>query len=748
VTLLLPIHKPLSILLVVLSGALLGAAAQAQPAAVPTTMPTIDGIRLGWDGVYKLGCWTPLEVEISGGSEPIVGQVEVTVPDSDGVPTTVSTLDHRPVGVDPGYTSVARLFVRIGQSKSSIRVRFVSEGQVLCERTFRSGLEEASGVVRGGIAATGQVWLLYGPQLGLGEIAQAASTGGALTATRVARSERAADLPTRWFGYEGVETVLLTTSNPALYRPLTQNSEPIKALLRWVELGGRLVVFCGSEAPELLTSEGPLAPLVPGHFDGEMLPLRKSLPLETYSGAEQSIRGRLNVRVPRLIDVQGEVLAKAGSENAELPLVVRAPRGLGELIFVGLDFDRPPWNSWPGRTSFFRKLLDLPVGDAVDDQQSSSGMLAAQNEDLSSHLRSALDERFSGVQPISFALVALLVVAYIGLIGPGDFFFVKRVLKRMELTWVTFPLIVAAVAGGAYAYAQSKKGDQLRVNQVEIVDVDTQGGLVRGTVWTHFFTPRVEQMNLTLAPQFPGQQLVEDSRCLTSWLGLPGFALGGMQTFATEATDWETGYRFGKSLDAILQLPVQVWSTKTITARWTADLDNLPLEADLQRTSNGLLAGEIRADLGIGLEDCILLYGRWAYGLGDVADQQALTINDTLQPRIIKTLLTSPTAGDETPKRVADDGTVPFDADSFDVARIVKVMMFYEAVHGYRYTNMLNRYQQHTDLSQTLKNGRAVLLARVPADGSQWLQGERPLGGDGDRHWLYYRFVIPVKQGE
>ena len=113
-------------------------------------------------------------------------------------------------------------------------------------------------------------------------------------------------------GYEGIETVLLNTQWE-LFRPLQSSSERIQALERWVELGGKLVVFCGAEAEELLAVDGPLAKLVPGKFV-EMLPLRQWQPLETYSGAAKpkTQQHRLDLRVPRLTDVRGQILAHAG----------------------------------------------------------------------------------------------------------------------------------------------------------------------------------------------------------------------------------------------------------------------------------------------------------------------------------------------------------------------------------------------------------------------------------------------------
>ena len=46
---------------------------------------------------------------------------------------------------------------------------------------------------------------------------------------------------------------------------------------------------------------------------------------------------------------------------------------------------------------------------------------------------------------VPFWLVAGLIVVYILLIGPGDYFFLRKLVGRMEWTWLTFPLVVLLV---------------------------------------------------------------------------------------------------------------------------------------------------------------------------------------------------------------------------------------------------------------------------------------------------------------
>ena len=119
--------------------------------------------------------------------------------------------------------------------------------------------------------------------------------------------------------------------------------------------------------------------------------------------------------------------------------------------------------------------------------------------DLSTQLRRAL-EQFRGVTLIPFGWVAFFIFLYILLIGPGDYLLLKKVLKRMELTWITFPTIVVTVSVLAYYAAYAVKGNELRVNQVEIVDVDQPAGLVRGNTFLTLFSPQNRDYDISVVP--------------------------------------------------------------------------------------------------------------------------------------------------------------------------------------------------------------------------------------------------------
>ena len=357
--------------------------------------------------------------------------------------------------------------------------------------------------------------------------------------------------------------------------------------------------------------------------------MRSTLALERFSESSKPIRpdSELRMSAPRLDNLRGKILESEGS----LPLIVRTPHGLGEIMFIAADLDRAPLVDWSGRKQFVQKLL---TGKALSPEPKTDGQTGNPLgiSDLTGQLRNALDQ-FEGVRLVPFSVVAGLVFLYILLIGPGDFFLVKRVLRRMELTWITFPVMVLAVSLGAYLLAYYLKGDQLRINQVNLVDVDVEDGLVRGTTWLNVFSPphcrlqphTASPDRLRTPREAAHRRGVLSAKCSVkvgcrasstsclhmTWLipqcrlqphtaspiplrtprgvtgaagdptmgadrrsplvlapGMPGSVYGGLNRNNAAPQLFSGSYDYSPKLDALEGVPIQVWSTKSFSGRW------------------------------------------------------------------------------------------------------------------------------------------------------------------------------------
>ena len=712
----------------------------------------ISSLKLGFNGAYKLGCWTPAEVTLQGGEENFTGAIQIITPDPEGVPTSVFTPPDRPVGIFAGKPSSTRLYVRPGQDGGGYEVRVLDEnGKMRAKQQFFPGPEPGGEFVSYGSPATNRFVATFAMPRGVAELARSEGNQDSPLATRVVEFTSVADWPTEWFGYEAIDVLCLGSTDAGAYRPLTANPQRIEALRKWIDLGGRLVIFCGANAPELIGPDGPLASFVPGTYD-TMTTLRESQPIEGFAVATEPVPGYANLRlqVPMLSNVTGRILAFSGSSSTDLPLVVRARQGLGEVTFVAFDSDASPIADWAGRPNLLRQALQWPQTAGND------GNNYGYQDDLIDRLRRSLDVAFLGITPAPFGLVALLVIGYILLIGPGDYFLVKGFLKRMELTWITFPLMVVGVSAAAYWAAHWMKGDSLRVNQVEFVDVDLTTGAARGTVYTHFFSPRVERYDLVLAPSFGGKSLGEPGRPdsgagqsqLVAWLGATGYGLDGMRSSGAQSTLFERGYAFSPPLTEIVGLPVQEWSTRTLVGRWTGELIE-PIAAELRGLDDDMLSGHLTNRTGVELQDCVLMHGNLAYALPNLADGAVATIDETLQPTRVKTALLAAARDQDAMPAAPNEGPPRLELHSTDVPQLAAAMMFHDVLGAESYSQGPSRYQAFLDMSRLLQGNQAILFARAAnIAGSNWSDGEEKLASDQDRRWVYYRFVIPLVKAE
>ena len=706
--------------------------------------PEITAVRVGIGDRCKVGLWAPVEITLSGGSETLSGTLTVTVPDGDGIPSRVLTPPNRPCQVLPGRQTSVLLYVRIGQVMGALSVEYIVEGRVVARKVMEPSLEADRDHFRYPLGAEPLVVSVGSAALGIEDIPRFKEMDAERRPV-VTRIEDVGQLPTAWYGYEGVSAVVISTSQAELYRKLMPDGARLEALDQWVRMGGRLVLCVGSRADEVLAEGAALRRFAPGRLD-KIVTLKQTGALEVYSGSSSAVPqeqggGRAGIQAAKLAEVEGVVEAR----EADLPLVIRTARGMGQIVFLAADADQGPLGKWSDRPLLVAKMLDLGGTRGEQQAQASAALMHTRYNDLSGQLRSALDE-FSGVRTIPFSAVALMIIVYILLIGPGDYFFLRKVVRRMQWTWLSFPIIVVAVSGAAYALAYWLKGDQLRVNQADVVDVDTASGFVRGASWLNIFSPRMEAFNLSIEPQMPDGRADASAQFWFAWLGLPGGALGGMNPRGANPTLWPEHYNFAPDLRGLLGVPIQVWSTKSFTGRWSGSTTTFP-QAELADEDQSL-SGSLSNTLDFPLRNCVLAYDRWAYELGDLAPGQAAVLDQNSKRSELKTLLTGKKAifGEKYSQEIT-----PYEPENTDIAYILRYMMFYSAIDGESYTKMDNAYQSFMDLSDLLRTGRAILTAEGPSQplakyqGAALLRNDKPLAGPEDRHVTLYRFIFPVK---
>ena len=724
-----------------------------KPAAAPSLQTvTIQSVKVGFDGLYKVGHWTPVRIKLLSGSKPQVLSVRITVLDSDSSNTTFTTLPEQPITIPATSQAEVAILVKYGRSTGSMLVELLSAEpsdslsnsfeedkktykKVLFKKTFSTQAGPNSpNYFPKALPATNRLILNLLQPTSLEAFAKSQNPRS-LSRTHIAHLNNPAELPSQWIGYDGVDLIVLPTANLQRSELLAADDLRLKAIQKWIQQGGRLLFSCGINASKLIQPDMPLAKFVPGKYH-QSVSLRSLVAISQYCQGEAHIQAP-QYPIPRFTDIQGNIEIYEGNRITDFPLLIHTPFGLGETIFSAIDLDRAPFSEWSDRTKFYATLLSEERTKEERLDTNYSGSLWLGYHDMTGQIHAALDQ-FNEVGQISFAVVALLIVFYIILIGPLDYWLVKYLFKRMEATWITFPLTIVIVCLLTYYSIGYLKGNEILTNQLELIDIDLASGQTRGTAWTNIYSPKKSSYNLQAKASLPEKVTISQQQTYLSYTGLPGIGIRGMSSQDSSMIRSTDSYDHRANLKGLSRVPIPVWSSKMFQTRFTGK-SKTTLTAQLSETSDAMLDGQITNHLGIKLHDARLYYDRWVYNLEDFKNSSTVAIGSDYLPAPIETILQK--------KQISGDQSIEqaYSTANLNIDRIIEVLMFHQAAGGPKYTaGLINRMNWKLDLSRQLSLGKAVLVGRIETPVTKLLNNKQALTEKHQKNWTYLRILIPV----
>ena len=682
-----------------------------QPKQESTPSATVS---IGFDGKVKLGKWVPIFISL----DPSTSAAKFEVENLDGDDTPV--IYKGPLLSDPKFPGRYQAWTRIGRTYGKFELRLLNAADDIIEtKQFNF---TGSDRVEEFIGSTQELVLTLEPQdLFKKSIESVSSLASREDARIIAALGEKSILPFNWLGYDSADAILMVTSD--IERIDRISDVQLDAVETWVKQGGTLILSAASNADRLLSENGRLARFCPGNFVG-LGECKNSSRLETFCDSQEQLLPSKDDAIPivRIEDVRGIVLVDNSNAKNRKPLIVKTACGMGKVIFVTFDLDSPRMTEWIG----FPKLVENLISGARTERETTSSTTSQGSsvshfgyKDLIGQLRVPLD-RFRDVQFVKFAMIALLIGLYILCIGPGDYFLLRKLFKKMELTWITFPLVSLIFCGLAIGISKATRPNTIKINQLEIIDIDTINGEVRGSVWGNLYSPTGQTCSIGLDKSH--QLGFEIDSNLITWHGLPGNGLGGMTTTANPGllkTNYEQSFQIGENGQTlsteIEDLPLQVSSTKPIFATWWASIEpesRVQLNRDPRLTQ---LRGRVNYKLPFKLKNCRLIFENWAYVLenplnpGDTFDVQTGTTEKSLRSILTRKVKL---------KKSDRSENSPWDPTDIRVNRIADIMMFYQASGGKAYTNLSHQYHSFTDMTDQLNLHRAILVGEVDEPGA------------------------------
>ncbi|HEX4073183.1 MAG TPA: hypothetical protein VHX68_18525, partial [Planctomycetaceae bacterium] len=587
---------------------LLAAAVLATPLTVRAAPSSVgpdtklDKFSVGIGGVFKVGRWTDLTVNL-GSQSPPQATLEVDAPDPEG---SIVTFHSEPVQLPQNGPHVVSVLFKMGRLAGNLNVRVLSEGRVVLNRQVRVSADPDADVA----PPLRQTVFLIGHVRGsspsttaaadhlasiLSSESSSTTEGSAAFAARPAIQVIDIDsfesLPAQSSTFASLDAILFDGRAEL-------NSAQSDAIKDWVRLGGHLIVTLGKSGPSF--AKCPLAAWIPIKVQG-MLRLNDLSAIESFCRQSSRIMSPNDepVDAARLSEGNGKSLIS----SLEGSLLCRSVYGLGRITVFGIDPDNPELARWGGIGDLWRRLFDLEEPQLKRAQPMTARLTQTGISELATQLDATQDD-FPSVARVTTWPVMGLMVALLLVIGPIDYLLVHKLLNRPELTWITFPLFVVAAAGSFVWWGTWTKGNKVLSNQLDIVDVDTDSGLMRARSCNLVYSPENRRYNLAAEAESIGSQ---GDGLRMAWHGRAESSFGGMYRgggaeiarppYSVEPAD--------RGLDGV---PIAVWSAKNLETEWEGHTTNL-VDNQLESPGPSRLAGNLRHHLPEPIEDWVVAYG-------------------------------------------------------------------------------------------------------------------------------------------
>ena len=690
---------------------------------------TTQQVRVGWNGAYFVGRWTPVVIDVEGASE-IRYQAHVTAPDPDGHRVTFSSALSAGK-LTPGGREL-RGFCKLGQFDFArsrtrqvvpdIEVRVNSDGSVepvLRWKATATGVTQLPPPLEPGtrlVVTVGEPRGFANVEMAAEKSASTATQAGKVNAVHVA-AVAAEQLPVEALAYDGVSLLVLAGN-------VTLSSEQSSALRDWIARGGRVVVSLPADSGAAARMLEPMTKWLPVTLATDMNVVREFSSLEAYAGRNLRVPFAGRLSVPRVRIEHGTVLA-GGRDDA---LLVRAPYGFGSVTVLVLDLTQPPLSQWEAVSALGQRLLsDVTSSEDLGDTKSAkqAHLSSTGVTDLATQLH-AVQDTFDGVTRVSPWFVMGLLGLLLIVIGPLDYLLVQRVLRRPRATWITFPLWVALAAVLASRGATAWNGTTLRVNQFHLVNVDAGTGTFRTRLWTNLYSPATATLSSVQAlPLVPAASLDEAGarQFDFGWSGCPETSFGGMYR--------EAGFVVGRSgyhqtPNNLEHVPLVQWSSKSLLTDGAGPATKL-IESELTASGSGRLTGTLTHRLNGDLEDWFLVYGNRVYRQSKTRDdpntlplasgrlwrvEQPNVFQRELRP-FLTGQITVATRKDNSRYQDVSHRQAIYDPLSLDASSLARMLTFHEEAGGTKYTGLTNRLLDDEDLSHLIRLGRAILFGRL-----------------------------------
>ena len=723
-------------ILVVLSVWCCPAVAEDAAVAEPVSM---DVLSMGFNGVGRVGNWLPIHLKVHGLAATHECILTVIAGDARGDQCESKVASG--VSDASGALDIRGVFMT-GRLDGPVRLRLEdAEGKILWQHlvpcravgnlpgTERSESDPTVSVVAELklLRHHSQTVLVAGMPAGLSELAQELaaneSTRDELSLLRVSALS---EFPETRRGLDSVDTILLVTE-------FGLTEKQTEAIREWVLTGGNLLVSCGANLPQFLSS--PVGQWLQPVFgiDQNLLASQDLTALQNFvSGASQLQTNRYDVPIVRLGADQPRIVVN--SING--PLISRISSGAGVITMLAVDLNLRPLDRWLSLSDLYETLLFGRILEVGTEQSRRGGRISSSGvTDIATQLANAADaipanERWSSWHAM------LMMLVYLVVIGPLDYLLVVRLLQRPRLTWLTFPTMLVLACGLTLWWSGSQRA-AATVRQIHLLDV-SQGELkqfVRTRSWSSLSTSQSRYGSVAVTDFLPAVDSASVSEKTLMWHGRSEDVYGGLYRPGGAGLGQQSSRRTEIEDAKFTSVSLMADGSRAFLAEsFSGSSESTIFESQLVMPGTGLLEGSFEHHLPSAVRDWVIVFGNRAYLPSEKSGDEFRRIEpgekwarESGQLRIaeIRDFLRGTRIVAGGPKKKNSEGSTStqiqaeYNVNGTNPFDILLMTSLYQSAGAENYVKLKNEYLRRDEVGTALQLNTALLIGVIDTPLSQ-----------------------------
>ena len=292
------------------------------------------------------------------------------------------------------------------------------------------------------------------------------------------------------------------------------------------------------------------------------------------------------------------------------------------ISVVAVDLNQKPVSQWLSLPQLYEMLIFGYQLDTSASRTSRGGRISSSGvSDLATQLATVSDAVPSANRWSTWS-VMLLMVVFLLVIGPLDYLFVVRIVKKPHLTWVTFPALIIASCLLAVSWVGSRDAP-LVVRQTHLVDVAQPGARQTVHVRSWNSISAADSGNISVGAKLSAIAASDKNRAMTdakvsvAWHGRPEDVYGGLYRERGVALGRQLSHRseVGDGVEAgFSSVPMLSDGSQAFLAEALVDASAaMVVESNLRVPSSGLLEGEFTHYFALPIHDWSVVFRNRVY---------------------------------------------------------------------------------------------------------------------------------------